>query len=128
MGVALYGVVYLLALAPGLPVGFALFGRRHAAGWIVGAALGYFFTTLALWSAIAIGHPSAAAFAIAWLAVIGITWASTRGVSAPLLTASPWRVADTRALILVLLLVPAIAGPPFARLGATDSAGNRYYR
>src|SRR5205085_7388497 len=42
----LYGAIYALALTPGLPVGFALFGRRHAAAWIVGGALGYFLTSL----------------------------------------------------------------------------------
>ena len=30
----LYAGLLLMAAAPGLPLGFLLFGRRHAAGWI----------------------------------------------------------------------------------------------
>ena len=48
---------YLLALVPGLPVGFALFGRRQAAGWIAGGLIGYVLTAVALWIAIAAGVP-----------------------------------------------------------------------
>ena len=40
----LYLPLYALATLPGLPLGFALFGRRHAAGWIGGALLGYGLT------------------------------------------------------------------------------------
>jgi hypothetical protein len=128
MGAVLYAAIFLLALMPGLPVGFALFGRRHAAGWIVGAALGYFFTTLALWAVIAIGHPSSTAFILAWVTAIAVAGAASSRVQAPILTVPAWRSIDTRALLLVLLLVCVIAGPPFAHLGARDEAGNRYYR
>ena len=124
----LYAALYALALVPGLPAGFALFGRRHAAGWIVGAGLGYFFTAVALWLAIALGVPSAPAFIAAWGAVGALSWALTRRLRRPLISVPAWTLRDTRALALVLLLVPAIAGPPFARLGERDAAGNRYYR
>ena len=35
-----YLLLYLLAAAVGLPLGFALFGRRHAGAWTAGALLG----------------------------------------------------------------------------------------
>ena len=34
----------------------------------------------------------------------------------------------TRALCLVLFLVPALMGPPYRNLGARDASGTRYYR
>jgi len=40
----LYVAAFVLVAGAGLPVGFALFGRRHAAGWIAGAVLGYGLT------------------------------------------------------------------------------------
>lgn len=128
MAATMYAAIFVLALVPGLPLGFALFGRRHAAGWIVGAALGYFFTALALWAVIAIGRPSASAFVAAWAIVGVVAWACMRAIGAPLLTPPAWTRRDTLALIVTLLLVPAIAGPPFAHVGATDAQGNRYYR
>jgi hypothetical protein len=124
----LYALIYALALVPGLPLGFALFGRRHAAGWIVGAGLGYFFTALALWLVIALRLPSAPAFIAAWACAGGLAWLLTRPVRTPLVAVPAWTSRDTRALLLVLLLVPAIAGPPFARLGERDAEGNRHYR
>ena len=54
----LYLVVYLLAVAPGLPVGFALFGRSHPAAWVCGALIGYGITQLALWTVIVAGFAS----------------------------------------------------------------------
>ena len=64
--VVLYIVIFALAAAPGLPLGFALFGRRHAAGWIAGALFGYVLTSLAIWSAIRLGVPTPLGFAAAW--------------------------------------------------------------
>ena len=62
-----YAVIFALALVPGLPIGFRLFGRRHAGGWIAGGALGYFLTSVGLWAAIALGVPGAAGFVVAWI-------------------------------------------------------------
>lgn len=123
-----YFTLYLLALIPGLPIGFAVFGRRHALGWIAGSALGYFFTALALWAVIALGVPSAWTFAAAWLAAIAAAFGASRALAGARLRIEPWTRRDMTALLLVLLLVPVIAGPPFARLGASDAHGNRYYR
>jgi hypothetical protein len=122
------GLAYalLFALAPGLPIGWRMFGRRHGGGWIVGAAVGYFLTTIALWAAIAVHVPGIAGFSIAWLLALAAGFAVSRGIApaAP----SAWTRRDTTSLLLALLLVPALAGPPFARLGARDAEGNRYYR
>ncbi len=41
-----YALLFALATIPGLPLGFALFGRRHAAGWIAGTLFGYALTAL----------------------------------------------------------------------------------
>ena len=39
-----------------------------------------------------------------------------------------WTRRTLRALLLVLLLVPALMGPPYRNLGRADETGNRYYR
>jgi hypothetical protein len=128
IGGVLYAAIYLLALVPGLPLGFALFARRHAAGWIVGALFGYVLTSLAVWAAIRLGAPSAAAFAIAWLVVCVLAWFLSRAADSPLVALSPWTRSETQALAMVWLLTLVIAVPPFLRVGATDAEGNRYYR
>ena len=53
-----YLFVYVLAILPGVPLGTALFGRRHAAGWVAGALAGYALTGAASWIAmrLAPGH------------------------------------------------------------------------
>ena len=127
IGGVIYAAIFLLALLPGLPLGFALFGRRHAAGWIAGALFGYVLTSLAVWAAIRVGA-SAATFAIAWLAIWALTWFMVRVGHRSLAALPPWTNSDTRALAMVWLLTLVIAVPPFLRVGAADAAGNRYYR
>jgi hypothetical protein len=126
----LYATLFGLALAPGLPVGWRLFGRRHGGGWIAGAALGYFLTTIALWAAAAMNAPGVVGFTAAWIAAVAVGYAASRMLTGPSASAlrTPWTRRDTTALLLVLLLVPALAGRPFARLGERDTEGNRYYR
>src|SRR5439155_64953 len=129
VGGLLYFVRFAAALLPGRPLGFALFGSRHAGGWIAGALIGYFLTSLAIWVCIAARVPSALAFVVAWVVVAAAAWGASGvrpregGVRPPL-----WTSRDTAALLLVLLLVPAIAGPPFARVGSRDADGNLRYR
>jgi hypothetical protein len=124
-----HAVVFILAVLPGLPLGIRLFGPRHAAAWIGGALLGYGLTQLALWSAIVLGWASTAGFIAAWLLLVAITTSLARvlrtwqGVPLP-----RWEPPDTRALLLVLLLVPALMAPPYRNVGREDEAGNRYYR
>src|SRR5262249_14668023 len=112
----------------GLPLGFALFGGKHAGGWIAGLLLGYSTISFAWWLVVAIGHPSPMAFAGSW-AVAGVLLTSlTRRLATPLVVLPRWSVRDTTALLFVLLMVPALVTRPFERLGATDPSGNRQYR
>lgn len=125
----LYIPLYALAVLPGLPLGVALFGRRHGAGWIAGALLGYGLTQLALWAVIVSGHASGLAAIVAWGGLCGLTLTVARAMRPhPAVETPSWTGADTRALILVLLLVPALMGPPYANLGRADAEGHRYYR
>jgi hypothetical protein len=125
----LYVPIYALALLPGLPLGFALFGRRHAAGWIGGALLGYGLTQLALWVAIVSGLGSGVAAVAAWTALCALTLSLGAVLGPrPALEGLSWTRADTHALLLVLLLVPAIMGAPYRNLGRADEGGTRYYR
>lgn len=125
----LYALVYAAAVAPGLPLGFALFGRRHGAGWIGGALLGYGVTQLALWAVIASGFAAPAAFVAAWLVLAGACLGAARAMPAsPVIPIHVWSRSDTRALLLVLLLVPVLVGATYRNIGRRDDAGNRYYR
>jgi hypothetical protein len=125
---AAYAVLFMLAAAVGLPLGFALFGRRHAGGWIAGALLGYAMTALAVWVPIRLGLASPFAFMIAW----AIASVAVRVIAAflpePIVELPAWTPPASAALLIVLALTLAIAVPPFRHAGATDAAGNRYYR
>jgi hypothetical protein len=127
-----YAVLLLLAAAPGLSLGFLLFGRRHAAGWIAGALLGYAGTCLAVWAMVFAHRSSSASLVTAWLVLLVISAAATlaarRRVPAPLLPLPAWTPRDTTALLLVLLLVPALIGRPLGRIGSADENGDRRYR
>jgi hypothetical protein len=131
-GTLLYGALFAVAVAPGLPVGFALFGRRHPASWIAGALIGYGLTQLTLWAIIAIGAPGPLMFSAAWLFVlasaIGLTRAPGLDLRDGCIEAPAWTSSDLRALFLVLLLVPALMGITYRNLGREDAQGNRYYR
>jgi hypothetical protein len=128
-GAVAYLLIWVLAVLPGLPLGFVLFGRRHPAAWIGGALLGYGLTQLAIWGVIVAGVASLAAVVIAWLLLLAGAFALHRGFRSPPLLALPAVTpADLRALLIVLLLVPAVMGPPYRNLGRADETGNRYYR
>jgi hypothetical protein len=123
-----YIAVYLLATLPGWPLGKALFGHRHAAGWIVGVVVGYALTSLALAASIRMGFQSGVALASAWAFVSGLSWLLAGRLKSPLITVTHWTARDTTALCLVLLLVPALMGPVYRHVGLQDANGNRYYR
>ncbi len=127
-----YAALFLLALSSGLPLGFALFGHRHAAGWIAGALLGYAASCLAVWATVIAGHPGTTFVLLAWVATLaGSAFASrvlTYRASEPLLALPRWTSRDSAALLLVLLLVPLLVGRPFARIGSVDANGDTRYR
>ena len=123
-----YAAFYALAAAVGLPLGFKLFGRHQPAGWVAGALIGYVLTAFGLWVAIAAGAPSRLGFLVAWLAVGASTLALGRRRPEPPIALPAWNARATAALVFVLLLTPALAVPPFARVGERDESGNRYYR
>ena len=131
-GAILYGVVFVVAVAPGIPVGFALFGRRHPAAWIAGALIGYGLTQLTLWAVIAARVPGPLPFAAAWILVLAASIVLSRAVGSDARAGSidtpTWTATDLRALFLVLLLVPALMGITYRNLGRADAQGNRYYR
>lgn len=128
-GALLYGVLFIIAVAPGLPLGFALFGWRHPAAWIAGALMGYGLTQLTLWAVIAAGVPSPLTFAVAWLFLLAGVIVLTRAAGAIAFIEAPtWTSSDLRALFLVLLLVPVLMGITYRNLGREDDQGNKYYR
>lgn len=122
-----YLPIFALSTLPGLPIGFALFGRHHAAGWIGGAALGYALSGLALWLPVQLHLPGVAAGFSSWTIVTLASFLSFRRVG-PLVTVPSWTRRDTLALALVLLAVPGLVWLPFTRIGSLDNEGNRRYR
>lgn len=124
-----YLVVYLLATLPGLPVGFALFGRRHAAGWIAGGVLGYMLTAVAIWAVVAVGMPRVMVFLAAWAVLSAATWAAYLALGRePVVLLPRWCRQDTLAVLVVLLMVPALMGPTVGNIGARDEMGQERYR
>jgi hypothetical protein len=124
----LYAVIYGAGVLPGVPAGLALFGRRHAAGWIAGALFGYVLLALTVWAATSLGARSASAPVLVWAVVLAIMWVVFSGVREPFVKLPPWRRQDTAGLLLVLLLVPALFLFPYKNLGAADAQGRRHYR
>lgn len=125
----LYAIVYILATLPGWPVGFALFGRKHAAGWISGALLGYAITAFTLWAVIKMGLASAPGFAVAWLVVTAVMWLWLgRRTGSPFVRLPEWKRRDTVALIFTLSLVPILVAPVFRNVGQSDAGGREMYR
>lgn len=124
----LYALIYIAAILPGLRVGFAMFGRAHAGGWITGALIGYTLANLAAWAAIELHHATALGFLTA-AAIIGIvTWLALIRVKEPLIALPEWTRGSTTSLLLVLVLTLFVAVPPLANVGWADKEGNRYYR
>ncbi len=127
-----YAALFLLATAPGLPLGFVLFGRRHAGSWIAGALLGYAASCLVVWLAIFTHHASTLVFSLLWLTALVLSVGISRVIplrgKAALVTLPAWTTRDTTALLLVLLLVPILVGRPFARIGSVDENGDKRYR
>ena len=117
-------LAYVCALClPGLPMGFMLFGRWHPAGWISGALFGYVSSASAFWLVIRAGAVGPLWFIASWVLLGTLIWAVTS--EPPLIDLPQWKRRDAIALILTLLLVPAILWRPFTRIGEQDSNGGR---
>jgi hypothetical protein len=129
-----YLAIYVLATLPGIPIGGTLFGRHHPAAWISGALMGYGLTCVAFWTVLALRVPSLGAFVVAWAAMVALSWGSSRALvrraaTPPAAIPLPgWSGAEARALVLLLLIVPAVFLFPYKNLGARDEQGNRLYR
>ena len=130
LGVLLYILLFASLCGPGLPVGFSLFGRKHAAGWVAGALIGYAMMAVVLWTLVQVGGAMRATFWITLLTTNYIAWALSRSRrhSAPWVVLPAWRRRDTLALVLVLMLVPLLQWRPFVRVGAPDAGGAARYR
>jgi len=122
-----YVALYALATLPGLPIGFALFGRRHAAGWVAGALTGYALSAFALWLPVQLHAASWPVFVLSWTMVTLLSFVTLRQVG-PLVMLPVWSHRDTLALVLVLFAVPILLWKPFTNIGARDDAGSLRYR
>ena len=122
-----YLVLYALLLLPGLPLGFLLFGRGHAAGWIAGALIGYGLSAIVLWIPVDLGFAGHAWAPTAWAALTAATHLIARGSQA-VVVLPQWHRGDTAGLLCALLVVPLLVAGPFSRVGERDPAGNLRYR
>lgn len=127
-GAWIYLLIYVAALVPGLPIGFALFGREHAGGWIAAAIVGYALTAFAMWAPIVAHVPSWLTFIMSWALVSALSWFACRRIRTPSVALPQWTPGGSTALLAVLVLTLAVAVPPFAHVGRSDAEGNRYYR
>ena len=120
-----YLFLYVVATAPGWPLGRWLFGRNPA-GLVAGALLGYGITALCIWLPFAARVPSLVAFVAVWLTACAIIWALVP--RSTLVEIPPWTASATTALCAVVLLVPLLTAAPFSRIGEVDREGNKRYR
>ncbi len=90
----LYLLVFALAAAAGLPIGFALFGREHGAGWVFGLLLGYALTAFIVGLPVQAGLHTRWAPVVAWLLLTTTLWALPRP-EAPLVALPAWTRRDT---------------------------------
>lgn len=103
--------LYVVGVSVGLPFGFLLFGRGGAA-WASGALIGYGLLSLAFWIPIAVGWVRPGAFFYLWimLLLLGGTMRSVCKGITPLVPLPEWTTKSSGALLLVLHLVPLLAG------------------
>lgn len=120
--------LYLLGVLPGLSLGTALFGKKHAARFVAGALFGYALLAFAFWIPVVTGHPRPMSFVFAWVMALLLAKAASSYLRGPLIALPAWTTRDSAALLLVLHLVPLLVGSPFARAGERDEAGTKYFR
>jgi protoporphyrinogen oxidase len=119
---------YALATTPGLPIGWRLFGRRHAAGWVAGGLLGYALTAWTIWMTTAAGLDRPVERVVAWAAVSAGIWLAVRPRGRTLVALPAWARRDTLALLVMLWMAPLLVGAAFVKVGAQDELGVRHYR
>jgi hypothetical protein len=122
-----YAPLWLLAAAPGLPLGRAVAGR-HAFGWVAGLAIGYATSCLVVWALIAGGAISGATLTGAWALEATLFWLLSRRIPSPVLDLPPWTPRDRAALAATLLLVPLLMSAPYRNLGGAGADGTTHYR
>ena len=123
-----YLAIYLAATLPGWPIGFWLFGRSHALGWLSGALIGYALTCLAIWGVALAGPPSSTALVLGWAVTAVSVWVCCARRRMPAVRLPAWTRRDTTALLFLLVLVPVLFWFPYSNLGARDREGNKNYR
>ena len=126
----LYACGYLLALVPGLPFGWRLFGRRTPLGWVVGGLLGYGATALAIWCVAYLDMAHPAAYVAAWgtlVAAAGAT-AGYRAEHVPLVPLPAWRSRERQHWLTFLAVVFLFFAVPFGRVGERAASGELLYR
>ena len=124
-----YALVFVAAIAPGIPIGIVLFGRTHPAAWVGGALIGYGLTQLVIWFVIATGHAGLPAFVAAWILLcLTVILAARTAADIPAIRCRAWTRSDLRALLFVALLAPVLMGATYRNVGRSDSDGTRYYR
>jgi hypothetical protein len=126
LGVGYLGLFTLL-LIPGLPIGFTLFGSRHAAGWVAGAVIGYALSAIILWLPADVGLTARGWVPVFWSVLSGLLVWLFRDARV-LVHLPAWSRVDTMAILGVLLVVPLLLAAPFSRIGERDAEGNRRYR
>ena len=132
LGGGIGGWAYLglvtLTVVPGIPIAAMLFGGRHPATFVAGAALGYPLTALLVWICIPAGLATRAAFVGIWVLGVFLIWMTLWPRRATRVQLPAWSRRDTLSLVLVLLLVPVLVGRPFSRIGEQDDDGSRLFR
>lgn len=112
-------------VAPGWLVIVGMHGRSCGAAWVLAPAVGYALSSLALLGAWSLGSRGVGAVLVAPLAAAVLAWPLGRLLRGHL-DAPAWTRRDTRALLVLLLLVPAVVGWPYARVGAELNGGQLY--
>lgn len=128
MATLLYGALYLLACAPGLPIGWRLFGRRQPLGWIAGALIGSALSALVFWVPAWLGLAHPLAFGAAWALLAAGTWWWGGARRDPLVALPAWTRTDARWWLALLVVVAVFVIVPFSRVGEPDETGARRYR
>jgi hypothetical protein len=124
----LYLAIFLVAVQPGLPLGFALFGREQPAGWIAGIGIGYALAVISVWAATRLHATSGVGFLVAIAASTLISWVASTQIHSPAVRLPQWTRRATWSFAGVLLVTLALAAPPLANVGAPDEHGNKRYR